>query len=141
MFHATSLSLFRVFRHSCLGFSFSFFSSAVFLLFTVFSRVTKSQLSDLPPGVHRVHWLSGITWVGLSCIQLVCAFLQPLNHYCKDQKKLDQLKQKNPTSFEIFTLFLLEVRFRMGQLVGAAQNPSLPISDLWPMLTLNGSQI
>lgn len=33
LFRATSLSLFRVFRHSCLCFSFSFFSIVVFLLF------------------------------------------------------------------------------------------------------------
>lgn len=81
---------------------FFFSPSLSFFFFTVFSCVTKSQLSDLPPGVYRVHWLSGITWGGLSCIQLVCAFLQPLNHYRKDQKMLDQLKQKHPISFEIF---------------------------------------
>lgn len=81
---------------------FLFSPSLSFFFFTVFSCVTKSQLSDLPPGVYRVHWLSGITWGGLSCTQLVCAFLQPLNHYRKDQKMLDQLKQKHPISFEIF---------------------------------------
>lgn len=81
---------------------FLFSPSLSFFFFTVFSCVTKSQLSDLPPGVYRVHWLSGITWVGLSCTQLVCAFLQPLNHYRKDQKMVDQLKQKHPISFEIF---------------------------------------
>lgn len=81
---------------------FLFSPSLSFFFFTVFSCVTKSQLSDLPPGVYRVHWLSGITWGGLSCTQLVCAFLQPLNHYRKDQKMLDQLNQKHPISFEIF---------------------------------------
>lgn len=84
--------------------------SSVFLLFfflhhclSSFYCLLKSQLSDLPRGVHRVHCLSGITWGGLSYIQLVCAFVQPLNHYRKDQKNLHQLKQKHSISFEIFT--------------------------------------
>ena len=40
------------------------------------------------PGMHRLDWLSSMTWDGFTRMQLVCAFPHPLNHYRNDSFSL-----------------------------------------------------
>ena len=78
------LSLCFLYLYRCL--SVSFYHLLMCNLPLTLSSVCTVESQCLPPGMHRLDWLSSITWDGLTRMQLVCAFPHPLNHYRKDYK-------------------------------------------------------
>ena len=52
------------------------------------------------PGMHRLDWLSSITWDGLTRMQLVCAFPHPQTTTVKTTKAALVTNRSTPSGFK-----------------------------------------